>query len=494
MGVTMWCAQSQSPWANCLNSSPLKGGLLSDMTTAGTPSAAKSSLKVSDGLEMMCRCHWKDVWELAEVVCHYECAFFPNGLERSQHLFLPKVWGGPHGVSASQLVDCCTRCMWDTAFDVVGDICFHARPVDACSGQVNCFVDTSMASMEVCHDIVSAGWWNDHSVHPWSGCHHWWKVCHGSSSKILLLWEHNLVCQGNRSRVSLCTIERMGVPLCLCSNLGQMSSRGEGKHWYGIDLEGPTWFQCWFWIGRWLRASTRSISLPGQYVMTTSYCCRWRSILWRHAGATVRFFRLIISRGLWSMSPQWMSFCIGTCMEFFTTIYNGQEFSLDVGIMGLSVRDETCLQKQWAVHPGWCRLLAHWVRHHTGGWPVCSDHSISGVSGGLSAVGTLFSGSMCWCSCPRQISFPFWGGPRGAQCSSWDKGWMSAGNLLLQGMIVALASSGVVSSRRCLEFSLDLGSIPLQRRLHQRMLQTPVLWCIFCCWRWVLFGPHWTSL
>ena len=58
---------------------------------------------------------------------------------------------------------------------------------------------------------------------------------------------------------------------------------------------------------------------------------------------------------------------------------------------------------------------------------------------------------------------------------------MSAGNLLLQGRIVALALSGVVSSQRCLEFSLDLGSIPLQRRLHQRMLWTPVLWHIFCC-------------
>ena len=27
------------------------------------------------------------------------------------------------------------------------------------------------------------------------------------------------------------------------------------------------------------------------------------------------------------------------CMEFFTTIYGGQEFSLDVGIVGLSVHE-----------------------------------------------------------------------------------------------------------------------------------------------------------
>ena len=30
---------------------------------------------------------------------------------------------------------------------------------------------------------------------------------------------------------------------------------------------------------------------------------------------------------------------IQVCMEFFTTIYNGQEFSLDVGIAGLGVHE-----------------------------------------------------------------------------------------------------------------------------------------------------------
>ena len=85
--------------------------------------------------------------------------------------------------------------------------------------------------------------------------------------------------------------------------------------------------------GRQLRASARSISLPGWYMMTRSYCCRWRSILWRHAGAAVRFFRLIILRvHLHNECPS-----LQVRVEFFTTIYDGQEFSLDVGIMGLSV-------------------------------------------------------------------------------------------------------------------------------------------------------------
>ena len=90
--------------------------------------------------------------------------------------------------------------------------------------------------------------------------------------------------------------------------------------------------------GRQLRASTRSISLPGWYVMTRSYCCRWRSILWRHAGAAVRFFRLIISRGLWSIST--MNVLLYRYMwNIFTTVYDGHEFSLNVGITGLNVHE-----------------------------------------------------------------------------------------------------------------------------------------------------------
>ena len=48
-------------------------------------------------------------------------------------------------------------------FDVVGDVCFHARPVNTRSGQVHCLIDASVASMEVHQYAVSAGWWNDHS-------------------------------------------------------------------------------------------------------------------------------------------------------------------------------------------------------------------------------------------------------------------------------------------------------------------------------------------
>ena len=47
--------------------------------------------------------------------------------------------------------------------------------------------------------------------------------------------------------------------------------------------------------GRQVRASARSISLPGLYVMVMSYCCSQRSILCSLTGAAIRFFMLIIS-------------------------------------------------------------------------------------------------------------------------------------------------------------------------------------------------------
>ena len=86
---------------------------------------------------------------------------------------------------------------------------------------------------------------------------------------------------GQPFRVSLCTIERMGshcvsAPI-LVRHLGVKAN---------IDMaltQRSNLISVFILDGRWLRASARSISLPGWYVMTRSYCCRWRSILWRHA-------------------------------------------------------------------------------------------------------------------------------------------------------------------------------------------------------------------
>ena len=92
-----------------------------------------------------------------------------------------------------------------------------------------------MASMEVCHDIVSAGLWNDHLFAlgqdvtvdgefimeaPVKSCH---------SGDMTLSFRPTV--QGESVHH-----QEDGVLLCLCTNLGQ-TSQGEGKHLYGIDLE-----------------------------------------------------------------------------------------------------------------------------------------------------------------------------------------------------------------------------------------------------------------
>ena len=61
---------------------------------------------------------------------------------------------------------------------------------------------------------------------------------------------------------------------------------------------------------------------------------------------------------------------------------------------------------------------------------------------------------------PMWSNSPFWGGLVGVQCLSWDGARTSGGNSLLLGMTAALASSGVVSSQRCLGSFLDLGEYP----------------------------------
>ena len=54
--------------------------------------------------------------------------------------------------------------------------------------------------------------------------------------------------------------------------------------------------------GKWLSVSTNNISLPGWYVMTMSYCWNLNNILCNLTGAEIRFFKQIISSGLWSLS------------------------------------------------------------------------------------------------------------------------------------------------------------------------------------------------
>ena len=241
-------------------------------------------------------------------------------------------------------------------------------------------------------------------IHPWSGCHHRWRVCHGSSSKILPHWGHDLVCQANHSGWVCAPLRGGGVPLCpLHQSWSNILGWRQTLIWH--PLRGPTWSQCLFWMGgSWGHQPETFLYLasmwwPGHTAADGGASSGgMQGPLWDFLGWS--------SQGAYGPSPWWMSFCTGMCGIFHNHIW-----WLRVLSRCWHNRSQcpwgTSSQKLWAVHPGWCRLLAPWVRHHTGGWPVCSDHSISGVSGGLSAVGTWFSGSTCWCSCPRQSSSPF---------------------------------------------------------------------------------------
>ena len=159
-----------------------------------------------------------------------------------------------------------------------------------------------MASIEVCHDIVSAGWWNDHSF--------------TLGEEVTINGEFITVapvecgCSGVKANIDMALTQR--------SNLISV-----------LVLDG-----------RQLRASATSISLPGWYVMTRSYCCRWRSILWRCAAATMRFFRLIILRGLWSICT--MNVLPYRYVWNFSQPYTMAKSSLsilNVGTVGLSVHE-----------------------------------------------------------------------------------------------------------------------------------------------------------
>ena len=102
------------------------------------------------------------------------------------------------------------------------------RPVNACSGQVHCLVNAGMASMEVCHNIVSAGRWNDHSFTLGEEV--------AIDGEFVTEAPVESGCSGDTTLSIRPTVQgesvhcqEDGVPLSLCSNLGQ-TSWGEGKH------------------------------------------------------------------------------------------------------------------------------------------------------------------------------------------------------------------------------------------------------------------------
>ena len=146
-------------------------------------------------------------------------------------------------------------------------------------------------------------------------------------------------------------------------------------------------------------------------------------------------------------------------MEFFTTIYDGQEFSLNVGIAGLGVREGFA---------GKCDGLS--ILNDAGSqpleWGIALESDQFGLiivsqgsEEGFLQLGLDFLEAGVSVLIPCEAILLLEEGHIVVQCSNWDGERTSGDSSLLLRMIVALASSGVVSSRRFLGSFLDLGSI-----------------------------------
>ena len=136
------------------------------------------------------------------------------------------------------------------------------------------------------------GWWLIHLS--WVG-HPWLRVHHRNPSSF---WPY-VHLLGQPFSVSLCTADKNG-SCCVSAAIlvGWLLVKAE---LICINSEVELDVCVSVCEGRWLRASARSIYLPGLYIMIMSYCCSQISILCSLAGAAMRFFILIISSSLWSV-------------------------------------------------------------------------------------------------------------------------------------------------------------------------------------------------
>ena len=106
---------------------------------------------------------------------------------------------------------------------------------------------------------------------------------------------------GQPFSVSLCTVDKIGS--CCVSSAILVSQLLENVERDIASTRRSSWISELFALdSKCLNASVSNISFPGQYIMTISYCCKHNSILCSWSGAEMRFFMLIISRGLWSVS------------------------------------------------------------------------------------------------------------------------------------------------------------------------------------------------
>ena len=143
--------------------------------------------------------------------------------------------------------------------------------------------------------------------------------------------------------------------------------------------------------GKWLSASVSNISLPGQYIMTMSYCCNLNNILCSLTGAEIRFLRQIISNGLWSLSTT------NDLLYRYVWNFSGQIRWL-AALVPCSCILFWCLlssylRKLWVYCLVRYRLLDLSVMHHTVKSLVCFCHNTVMVRVTSFQANLLFSGN-----------------------------------------------------------------------------------------------------
>ena len=94
MEIGWWCGVHEVKVTGKLPKSfSIEGRSIVGHDDSGYAFSCKEFPQVSDGLEMMCRCHWKHVWELAEVVLPLLGVFFPKwSLKKVNTYFYPRSW------------------------------------------------------------------------------------------------------------------------------------------------------------------------------------------------------------------------------------------------------------------------------------------------------------------------------------------------------------------------------------------------------------------
>ena len=169
-------------------------------------------------------------------------------------------------------------------------------------------------------------------VHPWLGCYCRWRAHHGSSSRILPLWGHDLVCQANHAGWVCALLRGWGPTVSLHWSWSGILGWRQTSIWH--PLRGPAGSWCWSWkeggwghqpeafpclVCMWWPGHTAAEEHP---LEACRDCCE---IL-----QADHLEGLVVC--LYDECPP-----IQVHMQLFTAIYDGQEFSLDVGIMGLGV-------------------------------------------------------------------------------------------------------------------------------------------------------------